>query len=143
MYLVETEFLFGLRENDRWHKHVSEIIELHQNGKIEPLLCCSSAFLEAGVVLQSSGLVPEQVEEALFLMKQRMAEANIVELGLNSDDIVRLYELLRQFNITYFDAMQAAVALGRRATLISNDKTFKQIGIKTISFKELTKPLKE
>jgi len=143
LYLVETEFLFGLRKSDKWHKHVSEVIELHQNGKIEPLFCCASAFLEVGVVLQSSGLSPEQVEEALFLMKHRMTEANIAELELNSDDIVRLYELLRQYDITYFDALQGAVALGKKATLVTNDETYKQIGIKTISFKELTKPLKE
>ena len=70
-------------------------------------------------------------------MKQKMVETNILEVELNSDDIIRLYELLRRYDIEYFDAMQAAVTLGRKATLITNDETFKQIGIKTLSFKEL------
>ena len=139
MYIVETEFLFGLRIDDKWHKQVSKITELHKNRKIEPLFSCASALLEVGVVLQAHGFSAEQVEDVLFLMKQKMAETNIREVELNSDDIIRLYELLRRYDIEYFDAMQAAVALGRKATLITNDETFKQIGIKTISFQELIK----
>jgi len=137
LYIVETEFLFGLRTDDKWHKQVSKIIELHKNRKIEPLFSCASAFLEVGVVLQVRGFPAEQIEDVLFLMKQKMAEANIMEVELSSDDIIRLYELLRHYDIEYFDAMQAAVALGRKATLITNDETFKQIGIKTVSFKKL------
>jgi len=137
LYIVETEFLFGLRKNDRWNKKVSSIIELHKNGKLEPLFSCASAFLEAGLVLQAHGLPAEQIEDALFLMKQKMAEANIAEVELNSDDIIRLYELLRRHDIEYFDAMQAAVALGRKTILITNDKTFKKLGIKTLTFQEL------
>jgi len=137
LYIVETEFLFGLRTDDKWHKQVSKIIELHKNRKIELLFSCASAFLEVGVVLQAHGFPAEQIEHALFLMKQKMVETNILEVELNSDDIIRLYELLRRYDIEYFDAMQAAVTLGRKATLITNDETFKQIGIKTLSFKEL------
>ena len=139
MYIVETEFLFGLRKDDRWNKKVSSIIELHKNGKLGPIFSCASAFLEAGLVLQAHGLPAEQIEDALFLMKQKMAEANIAEVELNSDDIIRLYELLRRHDIEYFDAMQAAVALGRKAILITNDKTFKKLSIKTLSFQELLK----
>jgi len=143
LHIVETEFLFGLRTDDKWHKQVSKIIELHQDRKIEPLFCCTSAFLEVGVVLQAHGSSAEQIEDVLFLMKQKLAETNIAEFELSSDDIIRLYELLRRYDVTYFDAMQAAVALGKEATLITNDKTLRQIGVKTISFKELIKQLKE
>jgi len=139
LHIVETEFLFGLRTNDKWHKQVSKIIELHKKGKIEPLFTCASAFLEVGVVLQAHGSSAEQIEDVLFLMKQKMAETNVVEVELSSDDIIRLYELLRRYAITYFDALQSAVALGREATLITNDETLRQIGIKTLSFKELIK----
>ncbi|MEM2994762.1 MAG: PIN domain-containing protein [Candidatus Bathyarchaeia archaeon] len=139
MYIVETEFLFGLRTDDKWHKQVSKIIELHKKGRITPLFSCASAFLEVGVVLQARGLSAKNIENVLFLMKHQMAQANIVEIELNSDDIIRMYELLKSYNIEYFDAMQAAVTLGRNATLITNDETFKQIGIKVISFQELIK----
>jgi len=143
LYIVETEFLFGLRTDDKWHEQVSNIIELHKNRKIEPLFSCASAFLEVGVVLQARGFPAERIEDVLFFMKQKMVETNITEIELNSDDIIRLYELLRRYDIEYFDAMQAAVALGRKATLITNDKTFKQIGIRTISFQELIKTVEE
>ena len=139
MYIVETEFLFGLRKNDKWYKQVSKIIELYKNRNLEPLFSCSSAFLEAGLVLQSHGLPAEQIEDVLLLMKQKMVETGIAEVELDSDDIIRLYELLRRYDIEYFDAMQAAVALGRKAILITNDKTFKKLGIKTLTFQELLK----
>jgi len=137
MYIVETEFLFGLRTVDRWHSQVSKILELHKKGKIKPLYSCASAFIEVGIVLQAHGFHAEQIEEILFLMKQKLVDAEVEEIELNSDDIVRLYELLRRYDIEYFDAIQAAVALGRNAILITNDKIFKSLGIQTISFKEL------
>jgi len=139
MYIVETEFLFGLRTNDRWHKQVSEIIKLHKIGKIEALYCSTSAFLEVGVVLQAHRFSAEDIEEALFLMKQKTMETNIEEIKLTSDDIIRLYELLTEYDIEYFDALQAAVALGRNATIVANDKIFKAIGVKAVTFDELIK----
>jgi len=137
MYVVETEFLFGLRTVDKWHKQVSKILELHKEGKIKSLYSCASAFMEVGIVLQAHGFHAEQIEEVILLMKQKLIEAGVEEIDVNSDDIIRLYELLRRYDIEYFDAMQAAVALGRNATLITNDKIFKSLGIQTISFKEL------
>ncbi|MEM2888498.1 MAG: PIN domain-containing protein [Candidatus Bathyarchaeia archaeon] len=142
MYIVETEFLFGLRKNDKWNKQVSSIIELYKNRKLESLFSCASAFLEAGLVLQAHGLLADQIKDAIFLMKQKMAEANIAEVELNSDDILRLYELLRRHDIEYFDAMQAAVALGRNAILITNDRIFKNLGVKTLTFQELIEKTK-
>jgi len=137
MYIVETEFLFGLRTVDRWHKQVSKILELHKEGKIKSLYSCASAFIEVGIVLQAHGFHAEQIEEVLLLMKQKLVDAEVEEIALDSDDIIRLYELLRRYDIEYFDAMQAAVALGRNAILITNDKIFKSLGIQNISFKEL------
>lgn len=108
-------------------------------GKIEELHCCTSAFFEVGVVLQAHGIQAEDIEETLFLMKQKLAEFNVRETELISDDVIRLYELLRRYDIEFFDAVQAAVALGRNAILVTNDKVFKMVGVKTVSFKELIK----
>jgi predicted nucleic acid-binding protein len=142
MYIVETEFLFGLRTNDRWHKQVLEIIKLHSIGKIKHLYCSTSAFLEVGVVLQAHGVSVKDIEEVLFLMKHKIMESNIKEIELTHDDIIRLYELLVEYDIEYFDALQAAVALGRNATLVANDGVFKTIGVKAVTFDELIKHAK-
>jgi len=139
LYIVETEFLFGLRKGDKWHDQVIKILELFKIGKIEALQFCTSAFLEVATVLQAHGFSAEHIEEALFLMKHKLSEFDAVEIELSSDDIIRLYELLRRYDITYFDAMQAAVALGRNAILVTNDKTFRMLGVKAVSFKELIK----
>lgn len=137
MHIVETEFLFGLRTGDKWHNQVIEILELFRRGRIEALQSCTSAFLEVGTVLQAHGVQAERIEKTLFLMKQKLAEFNVGEVKMISDDIIRLYDLLRRYDIEYFDAMQAAVALGRNAVLVTNDKIFAMLGVKTISFKEL------
>lgn len=137
MHIIETEFLFGLRTVDKWHNQVSKILELHKKRKIKPLYSCASFFIEVGIVLQAHGFHAEQIEETLLLMKQKLVEAEVEEVELDSDDVIRLYELLRRYDIEYFDAMQAAIALGRNAILITNDKIFKSLGIQTISFKEL------
>jgi predicted nucleic acid-binding protein len=139
MYIVETEFLFGLRTNDRWHKQVSEIINLHKIGKIKSLYCSTSAFLEVGVVLQAHGFSTDHIENVLFLMKQKTMETDIKEIELTSDDVIRVYELLTEYDIEYFDALQAAVALGRNATLVANDQIFETIGVKAVTFKGLIK----
>lgn len=139
MFLVETEFLFGLRTDDRWYNQSMKILELFKMGKIEELHYYASAFFEVGVVLQAHGIQAEEIEETLFLMKQKLAEFNVREVELISDDVIRLYELLRRYDIEFFDAMQAAVALGRNAVLVTNDKVFKMVDVKTVSFKELIK----
>jgi len=137
--IVETEFLFGLRRGDRWHNQTMKILELFKMGRIGALHSCTSAFLEVAAVLQARGIRAEQIEETLFLMKHELAEFNVEEVELSSDDIIRLYELLGKHDITYFDAMQAAVALGKNAVLVTNDKIFAALGVETISFKELIK----
>jgi len=143
LYIAETEFLFGLRENDKWHPQVMKILELFKEGRIDTLQSNTSAFLEVSLVLQAHKIHPEQIENTLFLMKQKLTEFNIEEIQLTSDDIIRLYELLRKHDVEFFDALQAAVALGENATLLTNDKIFKKIGIKTISFTELIKKAME
>jgi predicted nucleic acid-binding protein len=142
MYIVETEFLFGLRADDRWHKQVLEIIKLYKIGKIKHLYCSTSAFLEVGAVLQARGFPVEDIEESLFLMKQKIMESNIEEIELTHDDIIRLYELLVEYDIEYFDALQAAVALGRNAIIVANDEVFKAIGVEAVTFDELIKRAK-
>jgi predicted nucleic acid-binding protein len=136
---VETEFLFGIRPNDKWHDQVVKILELFKREQIKELRSCASAFLEMGMVLQAHRIPADRIEETLFLVKQKLLESGVLEVELGSDDIIRLYELLRKFDVEYFDAMHAAVALGRNATLITNDEVYKALGVKSVSFSDLIK----
>jgi predicted nucleic acid-binding protein len=142
LYLVETEFLFGIRPNDRWHDQVVKILELFKEGQIKELHSCASAFLEMGLVLQAHSVPADRIEETLFLVKQKLLEFGVLEVELSSDDLIRLYELFRKFDVEYFDAMHAAVALGRNAVLITNDEVYKTLGVKTVSFDDLVKKAK-
>lgn len=143
MYLVETEFLFGVNPKDRRHRQVAEILQLIKRKKPGDFWACSSAFLEMGLVLKSRKLSADRIEETLFLVKEKLIESNVLEAWLSSDDVIRLHELLRRFDVEYFDAMHAAIALGRDATLVTNDKVYKILGVKTISFDDLATKLKE
>jgi predicted nucleic acid-binding protein len=100
---------------------------------------CTSALLEMALVLQSRGLVTEKIEETLLVVRQKLFESNVREERLDSDDVIRLYELLKKFDVRYFDAMHAAVALGRNAILITNDEVYKTLNVKTITFEDLIK----
>jgi predicted nucleic acid-binding protein len=142
LYLVETEFLFGINPSDRWHNKVMQILELFKKREGGELRFSASALLEMSLVLQSRGLRMEKIEETLFLAKQKLFESNVLEEWLNSDDVIRAYELLKKFDVEYFDAMHAAVALGRNAVLVTNDKVYETLGVKTISFDDLIKEAK-
>lgn len=143
MYLVETEFLFGVNPKDRRHPQVAEILQLIKRKKPGDFWFCASAVLEMGLVLKSRGLSADQIEETLFLVKEKLIESNVLEAWLSSDDIIRLHELLRRFDVEYFDAMHAAIALGRNATLVTEDKVYKTLSVKTISFNDLIKKIKQ
>lgn len=84
----------------------------------------------------------EKIEEALFLVRQKLFESNVYEEWLGFDDVIRLYELLKKFGVGYFDAMHAAMALGKNATLVTNDEVYKKLGIETITFEGLIKKTK-
>lgn len=143
LYLVETEFLFGVSPKDRRHRQVTEILQLIKMKKLGDFWACSSAFLEMGLVLKSRGFPAAEIEETLFLVKEKLIESNVLEAWLSSDDIIRLHELLRRFDVEYFDAMHAATALGRNATLVTDDKVYKTLGVKTISFDDLIAKIKQ
>ena len=135
--LAETEFLFGLRENDPHHPAVSKILRLSKNGILKVRIL-SSAVIELRAVLYSHGLSPMEVKEVCSLMDLQLSDMDIQTYEpLILSDVV-LAERLRMETpkLTFFDSLHAAVAKRLNKPLISDDPIYPEAGVKTLSFKE-------
>ena len=136
--LVESDFLFGLRSGDRRHEDVSNALLMSKKGVLEAGVL-SSAVIEVRATLYSRGLGSHEVEDAVALMDAILSEAGVKNyIPVKLSDVV-LSEILRsQFGeLTFFDALHAAISKRMDTPLLSGDAIYKQIGIKTISYEEL------
>ncbi len=137
-FLVETDFLFGLREGDRVHDKVSKALRLHRSGEIN-LSLLSSAVVEFRVVLYSHGLGPGAVAEAAGLALAELADAGVREcVEVSLEDLV-IAERLRQEHeeLGFFDSIHAAAAKRRRTPLLSADEIYSRLGIPFLNLEEL------
>jgi predicted nucleic acid-binding protein len=135
--VVESDFLFGLREGDRHHPDVENILSMNKKGALE-IAVLSSAVVEVRAVLYSKGFAPNQVEEAVTLMDFLLSEAgirNFIEVKLS--DVVLSESLRSQHSeLGFFDSLHATVAKRVDLTLLSSDPIYKKIGLKTLNFEE-------
>ena len=52
MPVLETDFLLGLRKDDKKHELYMKIIDLHRKGRTKNLAICSSAYAELSIGLR-------------------------------------------------------------------------------------------
>lgn len=126
-YLVETDFLFGLRPSDHYNSAVEKALKLTKGRKIE-LKVITSAIFEVRTVLYSQGKSSEEISRVLTLMKQKLDENNIKEEYIQFDDFI-LADYLRSQHakLTYFDALHAAISQRRKVSLYGNDEVLKTL----------------
>ena len=141
MFLVETEFLLGLRPSDKWSNLVKEIISLSRMKNV-PINYTLSSLLEIRAILYSHGKKAGFVHRAIAHLKAKLDEEGIVEVPLTSDDIILADKLREETEATYFDVLHAAVALRTSLTLISNDPVFQSLGVKCLTMKEVIEHLR-
>ncbi|MEX2702655.1 MAG: PIN domain-containing protein [Candidatus Baldrarchaeota archaeon] len=141
MFLVETEFLLGLRPSDKWNNLVKEIISLSKMKNV-PINYTLSSLLEIRSILYSHGKKAGFVHRAIAHLKAKLDEEGIVEVPLTSDDIILADKLREETEATYFDVLHAAVALRTSLTLISNDPVFRSLGVKCLTMKEVIEHLR-
>ena len=141
MFLVETEFLLGLRPSDKWNNLVNEIISLSKMKNVSINYTLSS-LLEIRAILYSHGKKAGFVHRAIAHLKAKLDEEGIKEIPLTSDDIILADKLKEETEATYFDVLHAAVALRTNLTLISNDPIFQSLGVRYLKMKEVVEHLK-
>lgn len=136
--VVESDFLFGLREGDRHHHDVEKTLSLNKTDALK-IAILSSAVIEVRAVLYSKGFTFRQVEEAITLMDFMLSKAgakNFIEVKLS--DVVLAESLKSMHNeLTFFDSLHAAVAKRIDLALLSSDPIYREIGLKTLNFQDL------
>jgi hypothetical protein len=136
--LVESDFLFGLRESDVHHAHVLKALELHKSGEMA-MRVSSSSVIEVQTVLHSRGLASSVVEDALSLMGGILALHGVrdfvpIELG----DAV-LSERLRADHrgLGFFDSLHAAVCQRLQSTMLSSEGVYETLGLRVVDLDKL------
>jgi predicted nucleic acid-binding protein len=125
MPVLETDFLLGLRKEDKKHQTSMKILELAKARKIKKLSACGSAFVELGVGLRGSLKKPDIVE-ALRLI--RALTTPIPEIPLSSLILMNGLELEQRLAISnLFDCLHAATALDHDAVIVSDDHFYEQV----------------
>ncbi len=138
MPILETEFLFALREGDRFHSQSLEILRMYEELQLTDLKVSTSGFLEVANVLRGRNFRPERIASVLSEMRRRIALHALGEIELNSEMIEKCEELIskKELHLTYFDALHSAVALLHDRAIISNDDVFDKAGIRRLNFKD-------
>lgn len=137
-YLVETDFLFGLRAGDRLHEHVMRALAKNRGGELK-LAVPSSSVVEVRAVLYSRGFKPSDVESILALMDAKLAEYGVrdfVELELADAVFAERLRVERSF-LGFFDSLHAAVAVRRRRPLLTADEVYAKVGVTVRDLHEL------
>lgn len=141
--MVETEFLFGFQPKDRHYDTVSSILKAYMRTKLFPLYYPVSALVEIRSVMSSHKKDAADRLNALTFIKSKTTSSGLLEAELSSDDLILCEDLLLQHRfLTFFDGLHAAVALNNKATIVSNDRIYDDLGIKRLSFKDLLSFLK-
>mgnify|MGYP001136891544 CR=1 FL=1 len=125
MPVLETDFLLGLRKEDKKHQTSMKVLELAKAGKVKKLAACGSAFVELGVGLRGS-LKKHDIVEALRLL--RALTNPIPEIPLSSLILMNGLELEQRLAISnLFDCLHAATALYHDAVIVSDDRFYEQV----------------
>jgi len=143
MFLVETEFLFGLIPGDPWNGAVEEALDLVKERKVD-VRCLASGVLEVVFVAKSQKKEEPEIRAGIAAMLSKMKKhgISIVE-PIALKDILGCLSLQESYAITFYDALHASSSLNRSATLISNDETYDRISrLKRMSMQGFIKTMK-
>ncbi|MFW6111201.1 MAG: hypothetical protein ACOC6H_04110 [Thermoproteota archaeon] len=129
-YLVETDFLFGLREDDSLHPQVMKALEDHKEGEVK-LALSSPSTLEVMVVSLSQGVQLEELATATHLMTLELSTHQLHQyLSPSLHDLHTSISLrLENRGVTLFDSLHAALAKNNSVCLLSSDSIYDSLGI--------------
>lgn len=140
MFLIETEFLFGLIPSDPWNEMVEEALGSVKGAGVD-VRCLASGILEVVFVAKSEGNKEPEIRSgiAAMLSKMRTNGINIVE-SIDLKDILGCLSLRELYAVTFYDALHASSTLNRSAILVSNDDFYDKIsGLKRVSIQDFVK----
>lgn len=131
-YLVESDFLFGLRKSDEHHASVIRALERHRGGQLF-LTVASSSVIEACSVLHSRGIDLQMIEEALSLMGSVLVEFGVKNFSsLTLSDAVLAEHMRIQFPfLSFFDSLHASIAERSKTPILTSERIYSKVGIES------------
>lgn len=138
MPLLETEFLFALREGDRFYSNAMRILRIYEERRIAELRVSTSGFLEVANVLRGRNFKSALISKVLAEMRRKIALHDLEELKLDSMMIEKCEELSskKELGFTYFDALHAAAAILYDGIIVSNDRIYDKVDIRRLTFED-------
>lgn len=137
MPVLETEFLFALRKEDKRHALCSTILEIAKD-KSNDLAICGSAFVEIAIGLRGT---LSRSEIITTLESSHALVGPIKEIPLHSGILLSglvLEQTLGTSNL--FDCLHAATALSHDSMIVSDDHFYDEVpNLRRVSFRDFVK----
>lgn len=137
-FIVETDFLFGLRPSDELHNQVKEALERNLENKFE-LRVSGVAPIEASAVMSSQGADENKISEGLSLI-----EADFGKYDLKKYTIVTISDMRASFDmrqihedLTFFDSIHAAISDREGVPILSSDPIYEDTTVEWENLREL------
>lgn len=125
--IIETDFLFGIREDDDLNPFVEKALEQHQEGKLD-LTVSGAAPIEAYAVMASQEVNQSTISEALSLMEAKLVQeetdkyTNVTLSDMST--AARSRNEIRE--LTFFDSIHAAISSRTQTPILSSDPILKE-----------------
>lgn len=121
-YLIETDFLFGLRSSDKLHQRILAFIsELDQSRK--NLFLSGASIVEVPLVLLGEGKSNSIVQQTISVMKTALYGLTKYSVqNFQFNEMLTAFSLREKYNTTFFDSIHLATALNNDLVLVSSDK---------------------
>lgn len=123
MVIIDTEFLFGLSENDPKHSKIQKILEKSSKDLKVPAL----TIFEYILVLLSKNRSNETIIEALLIIEDIFKESDMKILELEIKQIINGLKLHSAYQFGLFDCLIAGTAIASKELLIGDDTIFQKI----------------
>jgi len=136
MPVIEVDMLIAfVNVLDKYHKIASRLMDRIVTGKIRNVKVAASAYLEYELILRSRGYSEEDIREDLYCFKNL---ANLGEVSLTVDVLLKASELREKYGLTFFDSLHGATALLLDRMIISVDEDYGKVeGLKVVNPAEI------
>lgn len=136
--LIETDFLFGIRENDELNPLVEKALNQHREGKLD-LTVSGAAPIEAHAVMDSQGVDQSTISKALSLMESRLVQEKIDEYtDITLTDMSAATRLRNEIGeLTFFDSIHAAISTRTQTPILSSDPIFRETRATWVNLTEI------
>jgi hypothetical protein len=135
-YVVETDFLFGLRASDRLHSSVCSAMMRHVEGGLH-LLVSGASPVEANAVMASQGVPQEDIVEAFSLIATTLQKHRVERFTCITISDVQDAMSSRQSrpSLTFFDSLHAAISKRMDLPILSSDPIYRELGVEWVDLR--------